>query len=147
MYTFHDRFLSLVWGYFDALCKISDLKTFKRIYPAFSSNFSQALWKVWQSGMNTAHYVFWSSAKVKILWHFEILVITQGLKNSKYYSYSFHLITTKFHRDIAYHRRIQAITFLSNQPCVQTFCGNFNIRVNGRVLKYTINMYIYLENS
>ncbi len=48
--------------------------------------------------------------KLKILWHFKLLVNTgpYGLEISKYYSYSFHLIW-ELYGDIGYHGEIQAI--------------------------------------
>ncbi len=38
------------------------------------------------------------------------------LKVSKCSAYSVHLFSAKFYEDIGYHGRIQAITFLGNQP-------------------------------
>ena len=43
-----------------------------------------------------------------------------GLKISKRYSYSIHLISDKLYEGIDYHTGIQAITFLGNQPSFKT---------------------------
>ncbi len=52
----------VIWvqfGAFGTLCKISDVKTFKRILLLqFWSNFNQTLWKAWWSGGNTVYYLF-----------------------------------------------------------------------------------------
>ncbi len=39
-----------------------------------------------------------------------------GLAISKRYTYTFHLMSSKLYEDSGYHGRIQAITFLGNQP-------------------------------
>ncbi len=61
-----------------------------------------------------------------------------GLEISKCYSsYSFHLISKIFHEDIAYQSGMQAVTFPGNLPSFEKFVKlcNFNVAVNGKVLK------------
>ncbi len=72
--------LSSVWGSIGALCKISDVKIFKRLLvPPFSSDFNQTLWKVWWSGEGGYRLLLLLAIRQKLkkkLWHFDIFVKT-----------------------------------------------------------------------
>ncbi len=53
--------------------------------------------------------------KLKLLWHFEFFVNTGPYgAGDLLLSYIFHLISAKLYEDIAYHGRINALTFLGN---------------------------------
>ncbi len=65
-----------------------------------------------------------------------------GLEISKRYScYSFHPMLLKLYEDIGYHGRIQAVTFLFNRPNLKKNVAlwNFNMRVNGKIMKCAIS--------
>ncbi len=83
-------------------------------------------------------------AKLKTFYGTLKFLLTQdhmGLEISKRYSsYSFYPISSKLYEAIGYHDRIQAVTFRGDRPSLKKWAlWNFNMGVDGKVLKYAIS--------
>ncbi len=129
-------------GSFGALCKISNVKIFKRLLlTQISFNFDKTLWNVWYSG-GIQNYTFLGICQIKK----NVMALSNFLNTGLWWAENvkmpllllfFHSISAKFHEDLAYHMEVQAVSIPGDLPSFEKFVSlwNFNLGVNGKVLK------------
>ena len=135
--------LSSVWDYSVHFAKISDLR-FSKGYCSHSFHpVSTKLYgKHGNHGGIQAVSSFGDPPKIK---NFMKCLLTQnhmGLEIPKgYSSYTVYPMSIKLHEDIGYHRQIQTIALLGNQPSFKSFVAlwKFNMGVNGKIIKCAIS--------